>query len=88
LAYGTGFLAIPLIRYFWIKRRNDKITTRNYQRQERARLLAGADASLQKKIAFAREFATEKIISKEDSVYSTETDLLEQEFQNKQIGDR
>ncbi|MCE2719602.1 MAG: hypothetical protein ACK5RY_13655 [Dolichospermum sp.] len=88
LAYGTGFLAIPLIRYFWIKRRNDKITTRNYQRQERARLLAGADASLQKKIAFAREFATEKVISKEDSVYSTETDLLEQEFQNKQIGDR
>ena len=88
LAYGTGFLAIPLIRYFWIKRRNDQISTRNLQRQERARLLAGADTSLQKKIAFAREFATEKVIGKEDSVYSTETDLLEQEFKNKQIGDR
>lgn len=87
LAYGTGFLAIPLIRYFWIKRRNDQVSTRNLQRQERARLLAGADASLQKKIAFAREFATEKVIGKEDSVYSTETDLLEQEFKNKQIGD-
>ena len=88
LAYGTGFLAIPLIRYFWIKRRNDEISTRNLQRQERARLLAGADTSLQKKIAFAREFATEKVIGKEDAVYSTDTDLLEQEFQNKQIGDR
>ncbi|MFM9158674.1 MAG: hypothetical protein ACKOPK_12365, partial [Dolichospermum sp.] len=88
LAYGTGFLAIPLIRYFWIKWYNNKISTRNYQRQERARLLAGADTSLQKKIAFALEFATEKVISKEDSVYSTETDLLEQEFQNKQIGNR
>ena len=88
LAYGIGFLAIPLIRYFWIKRRNDQVSTRNLQRQERARLLAGADASLQKKIAFAREFATEKVIGKEDSVYSTETDLLEQEFQNKQIGNR
>ena len=87
LAYGTGFLAIPLIRYFWIKRRNDQISTRNLQRQERARLLAGANASLQKKIAFAREFATEKVIGKEDSVYSTDTDLLEQEFKNKQIGD-
>jgi hypothetical protein len=43
---------------------------------------------LQKKIAFAREFATEKVIGKEDSVYSTEADLLEQEFQNKQIGNR
>ncbi|MBE9249627.1 hypothetical protein IQ226_10705 [Dolichospermum sp. LEGE 00240] len=88
LAYGTGFLAIPLIRYFWIKRRNDQISTRNLQRQERARLLAGANASLQKKIAFAREFATEKVIGKEDSVYSTDTDLLEQEFKNKQIGNR
>jgi hypothetical protein len=87
LAYGIGFLAIPLIRYFWIKRRNDQVSTRNLQRQERARLLAGADDSLQKKIAFAREFATEKVIGKEDSVYSTEADLLEQEFQNKQIGD-
>ncbi|MTJ08453.1 hypothetical protein [Anabaena sp. UHCC 0204] len=86
LAYGTGFLAIPLIRYFWIKWRNDQISTRNHQRQERARLLASADSSLQKKIAFAREFATEKVIGKDDSVYSTETDLLEQEFQNKQIG--
>lgn len=86
LAYGTGFLAIPLIRYFWIKRRNDQISTRNLQRQERARLLGGADSSLQKKIAFAREFATEKVIGKEDAVYSTETDLLAQEFKNKQIG--
>ena len=87
LAYGTGFLAIPLIRYFWINWRNDQINNRNHQRQERARLLAGLDTSLQKKIAFAREFATEKVIGKEDAVYSTETDLLEQEFQNKLIGE-
>lgn len=88
LAYGTGFLAIPLIRYFWINWRNDQINNRNHQRQERARLLAGVDTSLQKKIAFAREFAAEKVIGKEDAVYSTETDLLEQEFQNKLIGER
>jgi hypothetical protein len=87
LAYGIGFLAIPLIRYFWINWRNDQINNRNHQRQERARLLAGLDTSLQKKIAFAREFAAEKVIGKEDAVYSTETDLLEQEFQNKLIGE-
>ncbi|MFM7363812.1 MAG: hypothetical protein ACKO11_04790 [Cuspidothrix sp.] len=87
LAYGTGFLAIPLIRYFWINWRNDQINNRNHQRQERARLLAGLDTSLQKKIAFAREFAAEKVIGKEDVVYSTETDLLEQEFENKLIGE-
>ena len=34
LAYGTGFLAIPLIRYFWIRRRNDQISIRNLHRQE------------------------------------------------------
>ncbi|MFM7408477.1 MAG: hypothetical protein ACKO3K_17935 [Cuspidothrix sp.] len=85
LAYGIGFLAIPLIRYFWINWRNDQINNRNHQRQERARLLAGADTSLQKKLAFALEFAAEKVIGQEDAVYSTETDLLEQEFQNKLI---
>ncbi|MBD2570929.1 hypothetical protein [Anabaena lutea] len=81
LAYGAGFLGIPLLRYFWIQWRNGKIAAGNNQRIERARLLANADSTLQKKIAFASEFATEKIIGKEDSVYSSETDLLEQEFE-------
>ncbi|MBD2629140.1 hypothetical protein [Trichormus variabilis] len=81
LAYGAGFLGIPLLRYFWIQWRNGKIAAGNRQRIERARLLANADSALQKKIAFASEFATEKIIGKEDSVYSSETDLLEQEFE-------
>ncbi|MFM7370851.1 MAG: hypothetical protein ACKO2Z_24275, partial [Sphaerospermopsis kisseleviana] len=39
LAYGIGFLGIPLARYFWIKWRNGKIATRNRERLERARIL-------------------------------------------------
>lgn len=39
------------------------------------------DASLQQKIDYARQFAAEKVIGKEDLVYSSETDLLEQEFE-------
>jgi len=81
LAYGAGFLGIPLVRYFWIKWRNGKITKRNRDRLTRARLLASADASLQQKIAYAHQFAAEKVIGNEDLVYSTETDLLDQEVE-------
>ncbi|MFQ4145623.1 hypothetical protein [Chlorogloeopsis sp. ULAP02] len=82
LGYGTGFLVIPLVRYFWIQWRNRKITERNRQRQARAMVLESPDSQLQAKIAYAQQFAAEKIIGKEDLVYSTETDLLEQEVEN------
>ncbi len=81
LAYGIGFLVIPLVRYFWIQSRNQKIASRNRNRSERANLVANADTSLQHKIEYASEFAQEKVIGKEDLAYSTETDLLEQQFQ-------
>jgi hypothetical protein len=79
LGYGTAFLAVPLVRYFWIGWRNSKISDRNQQRQARIKLLANADTALQEKIAYARQFAAETIIAQEDLVYTTETDLLEQE---------
>jgi hypothetical protein len=86
LGYGTAFLAVPLIRYFWIGWRNSKIAKRNDQRQQRAMLLNQADADLQKKIAYARQFAAETVINREDLAYTTETDLIEQELeQSKQI---
>ena len=79
LAYGTGFLGVPLIRYFWIQRRNRKIEQRNHQRQARAKTLKNADPNLQEKITFSRQFAQEKAIAPEDLVYTTETDLFDQE---------
>ncbi|MBW4614348.1 MAG: hypothetical protein KME21_13955 [Desmonostoc vinosum HA7617-LM4] len=79
LAYGIGFLGIPIVRYFWIQSRNRKITERNRDRLSRARLLANAGAELQQKIEYAHQFAAEKVIEDEDLVYSTETDLMEQE---------
>jgi len=81
LAYGIGFLGVPLVRYFWIKWRNKKIAARNRDRFGRANLLASADTSLQRKIAYAKQFAAEKVIGNQDLVYSTETDLLEQEVE-------
>ncbi len=88
LGYGIAFLLIPLLRYFWIQRRNEKITIRNQSRQENAIALQHLDNSLQEKIAYARKFAQQKIISEQDLVYTTETDLLDQEIKNTEKLDR
>ena len=85
LGYGTAFLSVPLVRYFWIKWRNSKISDRNHQRQARARQLTNADATVQQKIAYANQFAAETVIAQEDLVYTTETDLLEQKAQLDEI---
>ncbi|HEY9627993.1 MAG TPA: hypothetical protein V6C84_11875 [Coleofasciculaceae cyanobacterium] len=82
LAYGIGFLAIPLIRYFWVQWRNQKIEARNQQRQERAIALNAALPELKQKLAFAQQFVAETIVSEKDLAYTTETDLTEQEFLN------
>ena len=85
LGYGTAFLSVPLVRYFWIQWRNSKTRDRNQQRQARARQLTSGDAALEQKIAYARSFAAETVISQEDLAYTTETDLLEQEARSTQI---
>ena len=82
LGYGIAFLAIPLVRYFWIQGRNPKIKARNEFRQQKAIALSNADHSLQQKLAYANQFAQQKIIGDRDLTYTTETDLLDQNIQN------
>ncbi|NES17841.1 MAG: hypothetical protein F6K41_02700 [Symploca sp. SIO3E6] len=84
LVYGIGFLVIPLIRYFWIQWKNSKIEQRNQQRQEQAVLLNQAEDSLQNKISYAQQFAAQNIITEEDLVYTSETDLLDQDLKAKE----
>jgi hypothetical protein len=79
IGYGVAFLTVPLVRYFWIQWKNSKLETRNQQRLERAALLNQANATLQKKIAYAYQFAAQNVIAREDLAYTTETDLLDQE---------
>jgi hypothetical protein len=81
LIYGVGFLTIPLIRYFWIQWKNSKIEARNQERQQRAMLLNEPDANLQQKLAYAREFAAENVLTGEDLAYTTETELTQQELE-------
>ncbi len=79
LTYGVSFLAIPLVRYYWVQWRNGKIEKRNEARQDRAVMLNQLGPALQEKLAFAQQFAAQTVLRAEDSVYSTEKDVLEQD---------
>ncbi len=79
LGYGIAFLTVPLVRYFWVQWRNSKIEQRNNERAERAEAVNRLGASLQEKLAFARQFASQKVLRADEAVYSTESGLLEQE---------
>jgi hypothetical protein len=80
LAYGIGFLTIPLIRYFWIQWRNQQVEARNEARQERAVALIHADDEVREKLTFAEQFATRTVVDESDLAYTTEQDLTEQEY--------
>jgi hypothetical protein len=79
LGYSVAFLGIPLTRYSWLRWRNRKIQARNNERELRSHQLAQADPLLEQKLTFAQQFAAETVIRDEDLIYSTETDLIEQE---------
>ena len=81
LAYGIGFLAIPLIRYFWIQLKNSRVEARNQKRQQQAVALNEADSALQKKITYAQQFAAQNVITQENLAYTSETDLLDQQIE-------
>ncbi len=82
VAYGVAFLATPLIRNFWLQGQNSKIAQRNQARESRGNLLQQASSSLNQKLAFAQQFAQQKVIGDRDLAYTTEDDLLDQSIQN------
>jgi len=83
LGYGAAFLIVPLIRYFWIQNRNQKLERRNRERQERAVLLNQPNTALTEKLAYAQQFAASSVVSAGDLAYTTETDLIQQEIEQK-----
>ncbi|WP_201277292.1 hypothetical protein [Lyngbya confervoides] len=81
LAYGIGFLAIPLVRYLWIQRRNQRLEARNDRRERFAAALRSPDLELRQKLKTAREYQSEDVIIGSDNLaYTTEQDLLTQEL--------
>jgi hypothetical protein len=80
LGYSAAYLTIPVIRNLWIQGRNRKILARNQKRQQRLQLLEQADPVVEQKLLYAKQFASEIVIQKEDLIYSSDRDLIEQEI--------
>jgi hypothetical protein len=79
LGYSIAYLLFPLLRYFWLKRRNVGIEARNRDRQRRASVLAQPNEAIEQKLNYAQQFASETILGSEKIIYTTEQDLLTQE---------
>jgi hypothetical protein len=78
LAYGTLFLAIPAYRYFTLGSKNITVEKRNAFRANRVKVLKSPNPKLQQKIAWAKQFTRKQVIGKEDVIYSTDRDLIDQ----------
>ncbi|MDJ1176576.1 hypothetical protein [Roseofilum capinflatum] len=86
LAYGIGFLAIPLGRYLWLGQANQKIEHRNQMRRDRRSLLHNPTPEIQQKLDYAKGLGKKQAIAPDDLAYTTETDILEQDIN--QLTDR
>ncbi|OEL25765.1 Uncharacterized protein BAE44_0013214 [Dichanthelium oligosanthes] len=68
----------------WKFRTNNDIRKRNKAREQRAQELVSPDSSLRRKLLSARDMAQRKVITPEEIVYTTEKDLLEQDYEVKE----
>ena len=81
LAYAVLFVSIPLVRYFVLQCINIGIHGRNKKRAAHGEKLKNPSASLRKKLAFARTFATkQEVIDQKNLAYTTEEVLADQEY--------
>ncbi|MBW4480972.1 MAG: hypothetical protein KME14_00365 [Tildeniella torsiva UHER 1998/13D] len=83
LGYGSAFLGIPLVRYFWVQRQNGSIAARNADREQRAEVLSQLTDDQREKLAFAQTLTAQTVLGTDDLAYTTETDLTEQEIAQK-----
>ncbi|KAJ9129132.1 hypothetical protein P3X46_034091 [Hevea brasiliensis] len=79
--YAGSFFAIPLIRWFLVRKRNADIEKRNQAREQVARSLELPDPSLKQKLLSARDMAQKTVIGKDRIVYSTDRDIIEQDVE-------
>ncbi|MEM7773549.1 MAG: hypothetical protein AAF327_23975 [Cyanobacteria bacterium P01_A01_bin.37] len=81
-AYAIAFLLIPAGRYLWLRRKNHTIEQRNLRRVEWASQLDQPSSEVKEKMAYAKTFTAETVISADDLAYTTEMDLATQELLN------
>ncbi|KAJ3675105.1 hypothetical protein LUZ60_004147 [Juncus effusus] len=82
--YAASFFTIPLVRWLLLQKTNSEITKRNEARLERAQLLELPNPSLRRKLVSARDMASQKVIRQEEIVYSTQKDLADQDFEERE----
>ncbi|CAN0847036.1 Uncharacterized protein At5g03900, chloroplastic [Linum grandiflorum] len=78
--YAGSFFAIPFVRWFLVSRKNTEIEKRNITRRKFAKLLETPDLSLRRKLLSARDMAQKTVIGQDRIVYSTDRDMIEQDF--------
>ncbi|XP_004305338.1 PREDICTED: uncharacterized protein At5g03900, chloroplastic-like [Fragaria vesca subsp. vesca] len=79
--YAGSFFAIPLLRWFIVSKTNADIEKRNQARLKSARALESPDISLRRKLLSARDMAQRTVIGQDRIVYSTDKDLIEQDYE-------
>jgi hypothetical protein len=77
--YGSGLVIIPACRYFWVKYQAQQVENRNRFRHQQVKLLQQEEV-IQAKLDYARQFAKQYRITDRDIVYTTEEDMLDQDF--------
>lgn len=79
--YGTMFLVVPALRAFGIWAANKNIEERNKTRMQYWTKLSAPVPELEKKLAEAKRLSFKREVQTDhDSVYTTEKDVLDQEF--------
>ncbi|XP_059668716.1 uncharacterized protein At5g03900, chloroplastic isoform X2 [Cornus florida] len=78
--YAGSFFAIPLVRWFLIRKANAEIEKRNQTREQQARTLELPNLSLRRKLLSARDMAQRTFIGQDRIVYTTDRDLVEQDY--------
>ena len=82
VVYGTFFVLVPTLRYIGVQVLNQRIEARNDRKKEAASFVNNPGKELQLKLTEAKQHQIKSIeVKKGDSVYSTDKDLLEQEFE-------
>jgi hypothetical protein len=80
--YGTMFVLVPTIRYLVLQNLNSRIASRNQNKLQSAKALDSPNKDLAKKLNESQSYAvSEKKIDHGQVIYTTEKDLLEQDFE-------
>ncbi|GLT89994.1 hypothetical protein SLE2022_079480 [Rubroshorea leprosula] len=82
--YAGSFFIIPLIRWIIIWKRNADIEKRNKSREQFAQALELPNPLLRGKLRSARDMAQKTVIGQDRIVYSTDRDLIEQDYEGRE----